>query len=892
MQTVEFSGFGFCLERPGQDMTGHQMFVQLILDLVICSAAAALISNTCSPTNQTAPLLCTGQQWIQIESVRYLPQKNSSDVCQLDVASSCSFYLHDENLNANCNGPVNQSCAVVVNVEDAKTETSCLKEYSGVGASVTYSCINSSVVVDVCKDSVNLTPGTHFYLASPMFPNSKADNRVCNCSLQGSPIKMTAVQISVQSTLPWPEDDQYSSVFAVLSDSRQVWRSRDYTDISHIKLFNTNMFLPMDPPLYVRYSSYGLEDQNVWIHIVGQGQLQISCTSLLLPPDKILPKPSVGATTEATLKTFLPSLAADLTSTKEAITRPTADTITSPTADTITSPRVEATNTTTNEVITGPLTTKTIIKATTSALETKLDQSTEFQAVESSPIVSRTTDSSKQTGTQQTIDKNSKSEPAVLILAGILAVLVIIALLVAFIIYRKRRKFTYNGKSGLYALFLSLYHQLRGKNNQDGDGQDCTIFHESFDGIFHQTENGQQVTVDIRTTVQDTDMDKMSRAAVQDTDMDKMSRATVQDTDMDKMSRATVQDTDMDKMSRATVQEKHMDKMSRATVQDTDMDKMSRATVQETDMDKMSRATVQDTDMDKMSRATAGRQDTDLEKSEPNKNCSLNQSRQMAGSEKVNYTLFNSGKKPLKKNTETNQLIMETPEIFRPPAVEGGNYKITDELQQPTHANVRNNQVSSTQVNNQVSSIHAQMETKKYSHHKKSKYQPKSKLQEEGKHTTDFTQLSITPLINEGLMEMSLIKEKHLNSRGHDSAKTSYDTVQKGHDPAKKGHHSTQKVPHAAYRGHNSTNTANDSVTAAQIHNKKNDDPASKGSGPKFEAQEYSTTVSKQRKVSRPEFVASIIQLSLQDMKQRMGELYSMEGEQENVDMMVPTSQC
>ncbi|XP_055887382.1 serine-rich adhesin for platelets-like [Biomphalaria glabrata] len=80
-------------------------------------------------------------------------------------------------------------------------------------------------------------------------------------------------------------------------------------------------------------------------------------------------------------------------------------------------------------------------------------------------------------------NKRSDSQTLVIILVIILLVLLIIVIIVGVMVLRKRRKFTYNGKVGFKALFLSLYHQMTNRHPRERDPSKLDFHSGSFDSL-------------------------------------------------------------------------------------------------------------------------------------------------------------------------------------------------------------------------------------------------------------------------------------------------------------------------------------------------------------------------------------------------------------------------
>ncbi|CAL1548982.1 unnamed protein product [Lymnaea stagnalis] len=287
------------------------------------------------------------------------------------------------------------------------------------------------------------------------------------CTIQGSKVKMTAVDINVQAKLPWESDpamniDPYRSVFSVSSDGDGVlWQSSQCTETSdcrNLHILNTNLFMPPSEDssqVSVTYSDFGLYGQNVWVEVIGQGSaLNVTCTSKPLPPNRF-----ITSTTSSTTTTppTTPSVITTSPATNTSMTTTTPPTtivpITKP-ATTSTIPGKTSLANSTPSIVVYPPTIPTIWMT---HLSTKPP-----------PIL--TTTIRKTTPTMEDLrgDKsNHDSTALVIILVCILLVLVITALVVGYLVNRKRRKFTYNGKVGLKALFLSLYHQMTNREQEE-----------------------------------------------------------------------------------------------------------------------------------------------------------------------------------------------------------------------------------------------------------------------------------------------------------------------------------------------------------------------------------------------------------------------------------------
>ncbi|KAK0050217.1 cell wall protein DAN4 [Biomphalaria pfeifferi] len=119
-----------------------------------------------------------------------------------------------------------------------------------------------------------------------------------------------------------------------------------------------------------------------------------------------------------------------------------------------------------------------------------------FESTSTSYIKSTTQDPAMITQNQPTLttkdasssllaasSKRSDSQTLVIILVIILLVLLIIVIIVGVMVLRKRRKFTYNGKVGFKALFLSLYHQMTNRHPRERDPSKLDFHSGSFDSL-------------------------------------------------------------------------------------------------------------------------------------------------------------------------------------------------------------------------------------------------------------------------------------------------------------------------------------------------------------------------------------------------------------------------
>ncbi|KAH9490918.1 hypothetical protein Btru_034235 [Bulinus truncatus] len=507
------------------------IFTLICVCLIHHAAAFLQMTKVCNSNNATEPLNCIAGQWLQIMSEAYIPQaqpqtnntntdSSSDSSCEFDFSTDCSLVKTD--MNINCHGPMSgDSCRELVDVTGIRLEASCFNSVKQVAVMVQYDCIDGSNIINLCNGD-HTSPTV--YLASPNFPYTMPQNTVCVCNIQGPVLAMRSLHINVNSKLPWSLSDQYSSVLTVKNSTSIVWQSSNLCkNCSSLHLLNEDLGLSKSPNsanISVTYSNFGLSNQVVWLQVIGQGQsLSVSCRSSPLPSERIItttiPTTSIVSESSSFNTTSQQSMSASST---EQSSAPTISTSTVEQQNTNTT--VETTSTTHE---TGVLTTtliyptggtsSTLNKSQTLNITTDLTNPTQiskntsteavtitleiyntasttnlvFTTLTATSSVNKLTSPLLKTDASKYVNEGSnktESPTLIILLAVILFVLLIIAVIVGVIVFRKRRRFNYQGKKGFKALFLSLYDQLTNNiRNQENDQDNAEFHNGSFDAI-------------------------------------------------------------------------------------------------------------------------------------------------------------------------------------------------------------------------------------------------------------------------------------------------------------------------------------------------------------------------------------------------------------------------
>ncbi|XP_071114502.1 serine-rich adhesin for platelets-like [Haliotis cracherodii] len=231
----------------------------------------------------TIQLQCSADEWIHVEHEAY--GDGDAAICRLKSAELCSK-VHNSSQNgliANCNGK--QSCREVM---IATPKTNC--NFTDTAAEVKYTCIKGSI--DMCS-SVSTTVNGSVYLHSPGFPGSVGVNSSCVVRITGQNIRVTLVE---ERTKP--------GILNILGDGKQLWAG--------VNVDQYNRVLPETAAeIVIVYDNQDQTGTNVWIHVSGSGQMNITSrrqpldasTTPSSTPTQALSR-SPGTTSPSTLDTL------------------------------------------------------------------------------------------------------------------------------------------------------------------------------------------------------------------------------------------------------------------------------------------------------------------------------------------------------------------------------------------------------------------------------------------------------------------------------------------------------------------------------------------------------------------------------------------------------------
>ncbi|GFO03587.1 hypothetical protein PoB_003009200 [Plakobranchus ocellatus] len=271
----------------------------------------------CSPSNSTPPLTCTPGQWVKIIAELYAPQQSRAGSggganCQVDL-TSCNVALFGAGLEVNCNGPVLQGadpCREEINVTYAREQQQCVQDAPEVATLVQYSCIEGADVYDLCTTTTRLTSAFSssfqmMHMTSPGFPATSSSGNLCTCHLQGSKLRVQAVEVKVDARLPWQDDvtdgSQYEAVLSIRNGGNFLYKSNECADCTSVNIVNTLLVSTGQQSvsdLNITYSDFGLSDQKVWLEITDLGpDLNITCTSSPLPSNRVITTTTTTTTT-------------------------------------------------------------------------------------------------------------------------------------------------------------------------------------------------------------------------------------------------------------------------------------------------------------------------------------------------------------------------------------------------------------------------------------------------------------------------------------------------------------------------------------------------------------------------------------------------------------------
>ncbi|GFS12422.1 hypothetical protein ElyMa_003111200 [Elysia marginata] len=171
------------------------------------------------------------------------------------------------------------------------------------------------------------------YLASPGFPASSSSGDLCSCTLQGSKLRVEAVQVSVAARLPWQADvtdgSDYEAVLAIRSKGNTLFKSNGCADCTTVNSINTllvatGLQVQAVSEVTITYSDFGLLGQNVWLEITESGpDLNISCQTTPLPTNRIITTTTTPTTTTSTTASATTAPATTTSTTMPAAAPPT-----------------------------------------------------------------------------------------------------------------------------------------------------------------------------------------------------------------------------------------------------------------------------------------------------------------------------------------------------------------------------------------------------------------------------------------------------------------------------------------------------------------------------------------------------------------------------------------